>query len=141
MCERYTARACVCRHCLIQHSLLLSECFTPLNWGPSLGAGSNGCPLPRTPTDPGISVGLSIIRSCDTPAISQLTAQPRTMAGREVRWHQNGPPGNKSACPSQTRRGCQGVQPAGGGLMEDLSRSCSSQLPYRPAVPRVREGG
>lgn len=61
-------------------------------------------------------VGFPITRSCDTAAIIQLTAQPRTMADREVRWHLNGPVGNKCACPLQTRRGWQGAVPAGGGF-------------------------
>lgn len=39
-------------------------------------------PRPQTFTEPSISVSFAVTRSCDMVAINQLTAQPRTIAGR-----------------------------------------------------------
>lgn len=80
---------------------------------------------------------------CDTAAISQLTAQPRRIADREVRWHQNGPMENKHAYPSQSRRGWQGAVLAGGGLTKGLHkgwRGVTSTKAARSEVPGVWEG-
>lgn len=76
------AHTYVCRHCPIQHSPLLSECFTPLNKGPSLGAVSNVRRLPQTPTDPAILASFSSIAVTCLPSASWQLSQQLLLAGK-----------------------------------------------------------